>query len=636
MSKKVERQPKAARPAINPRAMMEKAIAVMRQSIGEPRKDDKTSPVVGAVIVKLDGTVETASRGELRHGDHAEYTLLERKNRANKLDGAILFATLEPCAPGARRAPKVACAERIVQARIRKVWVGIEDPDPTVDRKGIKYLQDNGVEVAMFDRDLQDIIREENKSFFAQASERNAADKANRKTKSITLSDLENAIPVITPENLSTDALEKYRDVSKIKDAVSSKEFQDRLLHQGLLKQAGGERNPTGFGLLLFGAEPRNVLPQAGLLGSITYPNGKQETRDFDGPIVLIPELVEKWLSDKLPSTIDRGQMRRQQKSDVPFELVREAVVNALVHRDYSIAGAKCQLIITEDTITIKSPGHPIEPITLQQLQEFNAPMLSRNPQLHYVFARMELAEERGLGMKSFKSRSQEAGLPIPKYTYEDPYLTLTLYRTPKAALNVLPSDVLGSLSKGERAGWEFLASKTTATMSTYAGHMAIDRRTAQRQLKRFVELGLLVRTGSGPATKYAVRNIQPVEKAVSLSAQPKTRFQQFKEFVDKKIAQAQEIKASITPANRAAQIQTTKEWIETVAKAIHTAFGGKERNDFVNYDPFTPQLFHGVTMGGLEKSIDSHVATLERLKKNKTAADLLPDFDPADLRDFE
>ena len=53
----------------------------------------------------------------------------------------------------------MSCAERIVLARIKEVWVGIEDPDPTVDRKGIKYLQDCGVTVHMFDRDLQETIR---------------------------------------------------------------------------------------------------------------------------------------------------------------------------------------------------------------------------------------------------------------------------------------------------------------------------------------------------------------------------------------------------------------------------------------------------------------------------------------------
>jgi len=128
------------KPKFNPRKMMEKAIAVMKKSINEPRGDGKASPLVGAVLVKSDGTVDTAFRGELRHGDHAEYTLLERKHPGEQLDGSFLFTTLEPCAPGARKHPKLACAERIVNARIAEVWVGIEDPDPTVDRQGLSIL----------------------------------------------------------------------------------------------------------------------------------------------------------------------------------------------------------------------------------------------------------------------------------------------------------------------------------------------------------------------------------------------------------------------------------------------------------------------------------------------------------------
>ncbi len=57
----------------DPRKYMKMAIEVMKKSIHEPRQD-KTSPMVGAVLVMPDGSVHTAFRGELRCGDHAEFT----------------------------------------------------------------------------------------------------------------------------------------------------------------------------------------------------------------------------------------------------------------------------------------------------------------------------------------------------------------------------------------------------------------------------------------------------------------------------------------------------------------------------------------------------------------------------------
>jgi len=69
-------------------------------------------------------------------------------------------------------------------------------------------------------------------------------------------------------------------------------------------------------------------------------------------------------------------------------------------------------------------------PITMKQLQDFSAPMLSRNPEFHFVFARMGMAEEQGLGLASLRDRAKELGLPRPQFSWDDPYLVLTLYRS--------------------------------------------------------------------------------------------------------------------------------------------------------------------------------------------------------------
>lgn len=490
--------------ALDPRAMMELAIEVMRQSVPEPRSDGKASAKVGAVLVKAGGTVEPACRGELRHGDHAEFTLLERKNRGNKLDGATLFATLEPCAPGARRDPKIDCAERIRLARIKSVWVGIQDPDPKVARKGIRHLENSGIEVHMFDRDLQEIIERENTEFLKQANERATA--AKKKPAEIVLSPLEGRLEAAILKDFSEDALEMYRRRAGIADRAGSPEFNRRLSQQGLLKQEKTKLVPTGFGLLLFGREPRRALRQAGLLASITYPNGQKERKEFDDPAVLIPDLLEKWLRDKLPNVFEREHMQREERPALPFEMVREAVVNALIHRDYGIEGAKCQIAVDADNVVVRSPGGPIPPITLEQMQNFSAPMLSRNPALHFVFARMGMAEEQGIGLRSLKDRSLELALPLPRFAWDNPYLVLTLFRTKQAAIGILGKDVAKELNRSEQKGWEWL-SMTPAPISAqeYAVAMKLSKRMANYHLKHFVEMGLLEPVEAGPQTRFRV-----------------------------------------------------------------------------------------------------------------------------------
>jgi ATP-dependent DNA helicase RecG len=147
----------------------------------------------------------------------------------------------------------------------------------------------------------------------------------------------------------------------------------------------------------------------------------------------------------------------------------------------------------------------PPPPITLEQMQSFTAPMLSRNPELHFVFARMGMAEEQGLGLGSLRDRAKELELPLPRYIWDAPYLVFKLYRSKEAAATTLDQDVLKSLSKAEQRGWQWIATQRVTAAQEYADAMSIPKRTAQNHLKHFTELGLIKPTGSGPATRYEV-----------------------------------------------------------------------------------------------------------------------------------
>lgn len=336
----------------NPRKYMELAVKVMKRSIHEPRID-KASPFVGAVLIKPDGSVDTSYRGEFRYGDHAEFTLLDRKNRNEILDGCILFATLEPCAPKSRNLPKISCSERIVNARIKKVWIGIEDPDPKVDRKGIKHLLDHNIEVEMFDPDLQKEIREINKEFIIQAEQRA---KQAEEEKTTVLSPKEKAEIKAEVADLSEAEIDQFIRYTDLNVQFGTENFMRTFSQLGILEKNNGTMVPTGIGLLLFGNRPQLLYPNALIRATYKTKGRGEDIETIGGSLISQVGHIQSWYEKNIGKQINRDEAERRTIYDYPLVVFREAIINAIVHRDYDIEGAPIYFEINDDAIIIKSP----------------------------------------------------------------------------------------------------------------------------------------------------------------------------------------------------------------------------------------------------------------------------------------
>ena len=132
---------------------MRRAIALAKQGGGFVHPN----PLVGCVVVK-DGQVIAEGYHEKYGEFHAERNALTRCKADTA--GATLYVTLEPCCHYGKTPP---CTEIIIEKGIAKVFVGILDPNPLVAGKGVKILQDAGIEVVS--GLCEDEIREMNKVF---------------------------------------------------------------------------------------------------------------------------------------------------------------------------------------------------------------------------------------------------------------------------------------------------------------------------------------------------------------------------------------------------------------------------------------------------------------------------------------
>jgi ATP-dependent DNA helicase RecG len=221
---------------------------------------------------------------------------------------------------------------------------------------------------------------------------------------------------------------------------------------------------------------------------------------------VFIPDQIEEWLKKVLPASIDRSKFKAQQVPSFPVEVIREAVINAIAHRNYAVDGAKIQLDVFPDRILVKSPGEPIPPITFESLNNFTATSYSRNKKIAFIFNEMDFMEESAVGMDTFKSMREVYKLPLPVFEYDGINTVVTFPRTIEA-VRAIGGDSIKELTKDELDGYEWIKSHGEVSAKDYTNQFGVTTRTTSRHLAKMLELILIKTNGENsksPKLRYS------------------------------------------------------------------------------------------------------------------------------------
>lgn len=264
---------------------------------------------------------------------------------------------------------------------------------------------------------------------------------------------------------------------------------------------------PTNAALVLFGRAPARRFPQTRvrLAHFSSLERDVFTTRVLEGHVFQLLRGILEFLQLHLPvrSQLSSSSLLRQEKTLYPFPALREAILNALVHRDYEAFDGGLSLAIHPDRLEIWNSGELPEGLTLSDLP-LGGISRPHNPDIAYVLFQVGLIERLGIGGRQIVSACQNAGLPTPTWARRGGGILLTFWNEEqKDDASRLPDRVRGFI--------EALSPGQSISASDYHRQTNVSARQARADLSRLVELGVLERKGSGTSTVYQVTDKQLV-----------------------------------------------------------------------------------------------------------------------------
>jgi ATP-dependent DNA helicase RecG len=307
-----------------------------------------------------------------------------------------------------------------------------------------------------------------------------------------------------TIDDIAVDAVERYLGY---RAETSRQRRRHSSVNQLLLgldaiardPQTGVDR-PTNARMLMFGYDPQLYLPQSEVV-CIKYadPPGVRRYIDRKNVHGTLPELIDqasRFLRQyiRVGATI-RG-FYREDEPEYPYEALREAVVNAVVHRDYSRIGETVRVFMFPDRVEVRSPGGLLPGITLADLVAMRVTSNPRNAVLAGFLRDIPGYMERvGSGIRFMINEMREMGLPDPEFSEHFDFMVV--FRNGVVAAET------PDIHPRQQIGLQIVREQGSISTSEYTAATGAPVRTAYRDLQDLVERGLLVVRGKRRGARY-------------------------------------------------------------------------------------------------------------------------------------
>jgi ATP-dependent DNA helicase RecG len=330
----------------------------------------------------------------------------------------------------------------------------------------------------------------------------------------------EEVIPNATLEALDSVLLDEY--LARLRQARPSAGFLDGSREEVLARlhvvaQDGETMRPTLAGLLMFGKYPQEFLPQLmitfvqyyGTIEEEKTPQGARfvDSRRFEGPIPEMIKQAETYVLGAMRKAVLIDGVFRREIPEYPREALREALANAIAHRDYSsyVRGSYIQIRMFADRLEIQSPGGLFGNVTVENLEEEHS---TRNARFMRMMEDMHVVENRGSGIRAMLQATREANLEPPRFNDRRTSFLVTFRNhtlmNPQA-IAWLNQFAHAQLNDRQRLALVYLQQHEFITNADYRRLNRVDAMVAGQELRGLVQADLIDQHGASRGTSYTL-----------------------------------------------------------------------------------------------------------------------------------